>query len=214
MKYLRNALYLGILLLTLLATGCQMGTAAPPPPSPPPPPPTSAPTSPLTKNNNPGPAAGIANNPNPGSILPSSCAAPPWANSITSFCANPAAGIGGASFIPGNIDSTPNIMETSLLPNNATCGYSTTGSTSGFKWICTGPQDSKIQLLVCHVCQPQNIDWNGNPPVCQNGYVSVVSDGTSFCVNATATPLPGVLDIVQCPSGTDYDNRLENVEMM
>ena len=92
MKYLRNALYLGILLLALLATGCQMGTAIPPPP------PTSAPTYAGPVYAPPPPGAGGAANPNNPNLSVATCGLGNSANFKDSFCANQAAGLGGVTF--------------------------------------------------------------------------------------------------------------------
>ena len=47
------------------------------------------------------PAAGIANNPNPGSNIPPVCGVPaPTIGQVTSFCANQVVGLGGVTFYP------------------------------------------------------------------------------------------------------------------
>src|SRR5208337_3262434 len=140
MKHKRMGFIVSILLLILLSA-CQMGTAVPPPPSPPPPPPTSVPATPLIKNNNPGPGAGIANNQNPGSIIPPVCAPPEPLASVVSFCDNQAAQLGGVTFTYSHDQWY--VVDISLIPKGADCSYS---DESANKIVCTGPQDTKIPL--------------------------------------------------------------------
>jgi hypothetical protein len=204
MKYLRKALYLGILLLTLLATGCQMGTAAPPPPSPPPPPPTlPVSATPLIKNNNPGPGAGIANNQNPGSIIPPVCAPPVLTDSVVSFCDNQAAQLGGATFIYG--PDTVNILDRALLPKGADCSYY---DKSDNKIVCTGAQDTKISVLVCNSCGGYiDAGFPKDDITCIEGYVEQPFTSGWWCI---PSPAESTLFYNICPTGTHFDNTLQN----
>ena len=222
MKQKRISLIVSILLLILLSA-CEMGTAVPPPPSPPPPPPTSVPATPLTKNNNPGPAAGIANNPNPGSIIPPVCDVPaPTMGQVTSFCANQVAGLGGVTFDPYT-QLLPNSNDGSFyasIPSNVNC----TQDQKTNHVACSGPPGTSFQVMVCNTCgviQPQGsvicaFGRTANPPNgcfpsspedTHNGQVPVCLPGTHYdnnkqnCVDDVTGQL-----VSACPSGYPYYN--------
>jgi hypothetical protein len=206
MEHKRISIIVSILLLILLSA-CEMGTAVPPPPSPPPPPPTSVPATPLTKNNNPGPAAGIANNPNPGSLLPPACSPPvPSVSNINSFCANQVAKLGGVTWDQNPLDGDPSVALHLALINkfygNLDCFDNQTKET------CSGPQDAKVTYQFCTSCGSpnyvsQDYDAAYGPNVCSNGYVK---DSVGNCVPADSNKLYGGI----CPSGSHYDNTLQN----
>ena len=137
MKYLRKSFYLGFLLLMLLATSCTMGTATPP---------ASVGCNqtgcvyPAVCDKNSGqctiyvtpqgqgpgavapqlPGAGqISNNQNPGSLLPQACNPPvPSISNINSFCANPVAKLGGATWDQNPPDGDPSVAKDAAFINN------------------------------------------------------------------------------------------------
>lgn len=197
MKYLRNNLYLGILLLTLLSA---CGGATPPVNTP-------VPTG-LVNLNPHGPliaVTGVA----PISLAPP-CSPPAQALSQDSaFCANQAAGIGGANL--SDTTSFENIPanETELTlgdvtTGNATCTWDDPNNPSTA--TCTGPQNGKFQEMGCQACIPNNAPQgyvsSGGSFACSSGYTK---DNQGNCV-----PIDPTKAYNFCPSGTHYDNALQN----
>ncbi len=159
------------------------------------------PQAPGTTNKNPGPAAGAiaANNPNSSSIIPPVCSPPePSISQVTSFCANQAAGIGGTSF---TLDTVKNLPPgygyfTEVSPKSTNC--SNTSDLS--KFVCSGPKDTKFNLLVCTGCGTYSADAF-NDFACAQGYQKV-GYGCDLIDPNNKPPL--------CPIGTHYDNALQN----
>ena len=187
MKHPSNGFYLGILLLILLTMGCGIGTF------------TlggngSASRSPqgIIKQ-----GGGMPTLPS-GPVLPKlvlSCVPPvPAISKINSFCANQTAGLGGVTYVgPAQYNWA--------YTDNDYCD-----STKIPKVTCSGPQGRKFQMEICQACnlpQPQAL----GPFVCSNGYVN---DGNGNCIDVNPTDVANGINWTPCPSGSHYDNGLQN----
>ena len=154
------------------------------------------------------PGAGIiANNPNPGSLLPPACSPPvPSISNINSFCANQVAKLGGATWEQDPPDGDPSVAKDAAFINNFS-GYPDCNWNQS-KVTCSGPQDTKMTYLFCTSCGApnyvsQDYDAAYGPNMCSNGYVK---NNTGACAPADPNkPYYGY-----CPSGTHYDNTLQN----
>ncbi len=132
----------------------------------------------------------VANSPSDPSIPPACTPYEPTISDITSFCANKAAGVGGATVEIHAFDIT----------FDSTQGHCTADTTDGFKLICVGPQNGTIQIGTCGTCGP------GDPPgsavfgdyTCAKGYKK---NATGGCIQATSDPTYSI-----CPSGSHFDN--------
>jgi hypothetical protein len=170
------------------------------------------------------PGAGIiANNPNPGSIIPPVCDVPaPTISQVTSFCANQVAGLGGVTFDPYT-QLLPNSNDGSFyasIPSNVNC----TQDQKTNHVACSGPPGTSFQVTVCNTCgviQPQGsvicaFGRTANPPNgcfpsspqdTHNGQVPVCLPGTHYdnnkqnCVDDVTGKL-----VSACPSGYPYYN--------
>ena len=189
MKYLRISFYVGFLLLVLFATGCTL--ALPKPSILAGPPNSSVPNGVVTL----APPAGS------GVIK---CSPPvPSIDHISSFCANQAAGLGGATWIENPSDSAvakDRVSDNSSFSDNANCSWSQNQTT------CSGPQDTKVYEEFCTTCGAPNYQNAGTPSygafVCANGYVQ---NSNGACAPADPNQGTGF-----CPSGTHYENGLQN----
>ena len=229
MKHIRIGFYLGILFLTLLSA-CQMGAATPTPVVPAPvtcnqtgcPYPAvcdkntgvctiyQTPQAPLTKANNPGPAAGAIVANNPGSLLPQACKPPaPSISNINSFCANLPAGVGGATWQQTPPDGDPSLAMDAAFIDNFTKNPDCTWDQS--KVACSGAQSAKVSYELCTSCGAPNwVDPSAyastfGPYVCMTGSVAM----NGGCVPPTTTP-GTYLNLGVCPTGSHYDNALQN----
>jgi hypothetical protein len=187
MKYLRNGFYLSILLLMLLAAGCQMATSTPVVKGPIGLVPTAIPTTLVL-----GPI-GLAPTPACSPSVPS-------ISDVNSFCANQNAKLGGATWDQNPPDGDPSVVKDATFINNfsqnADCLLTQT------KMACSGPQDEKVTFEFCTTCGAPNYEQVATPAVgafvCANGYVN---EGGN-CVSPSSYGL--------CPTGTHYDNSLQN----
>jgi hypothetical protein len=149
------------------------------------------------------PGAGIiANNPNPGSLLPPACSPPvPSISNINSFCANHTSKLGGATWDQNPPDGDPSVVRDATFINNFSQNPDCLATQS--KMVCSGPQDEKVTFEFCTTCGAPNYQQVKTPAigafVCANGYVN---DGTGFCAPQGHYSL--------CPTGTHYDNSLQN----
>ena len=150
------------------------------------------------------PGAGIiSNNPNPGSLLPPACSPPvPSVGSISSFCANQVAKLGGATFEDHTnltVDGTNSWLVGDFIGSAFTCTLSDATS----EGICSGPQNGTIQAMICSSCGGDLAASNA-PHACAKGYVL---DGQGDCLAAN----PSQDDpSIWCPPSTHYDNGLQN----
>ncbi|MGA7192846.1 MAG: hypothetical protein WBW94_04380 [Anaerolineales bacterium] len=154
----------------------------------------------------------IANNPGSNSLLP---VCPPPSSSIskiTSFCANPAAGQGGASIVWSGIPITPQAFssyyvyedDSQVFADKATCDINDD--------ICSGPQDTKITIIMCSICSSLNTNtWQSNlqndPSVCPTGFSLT---GSGDCENPAYDYNNGGAPVMPCVTGTHYDNDKQN----
>ena len=198
MKHLRNSLYLGILLLTLLmACGPATPTVTPIP--------TVTPTSPGLVNSGPTFFPNVLV-----TVVPPKLACKPPALSITkvnSFCANKTAGLGGATWNQSPSVNDPSVAKEAAFINNFSENPDCTDDNNN-KITCSGPQNTKITYQFCTSCgasnsvEPQEYDAVYGPNVCSKGYVK--SNG------ACAPADPNKPYYAMCPSGSHYDNALQN----
>ena len=224
MEYKRSGFLFSILLLVILSA-CQMGTATPV---------SCVQTGcayPAVCDKNSGqctisvtpqgqgaaapqlPGAGqISNNPNPSALLPPDCHPPvPSISNVNSFCANLSSKLGGVTFDQSPSDSDPSVAKDAALINNDSANPDCTWNQN--KVACSGPQDAKVTYEFCTSCGAPNVENTNQPQggyvatygpyVCPNGYVK---NNTGDCVPADPNkPYYGI-----CPSGTHYDNTLQN----
>lgn len=191
MEYKRIGFIFSILLLILLSA-CQLGTPTP---------------TPLAKNVNPGPEAGIVannpGNPGPGSLLPPACNPPvPSVGNIISFCANPSAKLGGATaedYTSLTADGTNSWLVGDFISSAFTCTLSDATSEA----ICSGPQNGTVQVMVCSSCGGDTAASNA-PHVCAKGYTEH-GDGNCYAANASQNDPSS-----WCPQGSHYNNTLQN----
>jgi hypothetical protein len=199
MRYVRNGFYLGMLLLTLL-TACGGATPAITPT----PTPTALRNSRLPSFSNAG-ATGVI----PPKAL--ACSPPvPSISNINSFCANPGADLGGATWVQHPSESDPSVAEDAAFINNFSENPDCTWAKT--KVACSGPENAKLNYDVCTFCgapmspdsvKPKAYEATYGPNVCSDGYVKA-KDG--YCVPADPKrPYYGL-----CPSGSHYDNVLQN----
>ena len=191
MKHLRNGFYFGILLLMLLAAGCQMGTSTPVVLVPIGLVPTAIPTTLVL-----GPL-GLKN--------PPACNPPvPSISDINSFCANQAAGLGGASFTDTTYLGNPsdnNGESHPYGPDNVNCNWQQ-GLDTG-KYICSGPKNTKFQVVICALCVPPNqLTAVPGYVACSKGYMR---DDQGNCNPIDPNQVYGL-----CPTGSHYDNGAQN----
>ena len=104
------------------------------------------------------PGAGIIAN-NPGNvgipILGPACIPPvPSISNINSFCANPAAGLGGATWDQNPPDGDPSVAKDAAFINNFS-GYQACNWNQS-KTVCSGPQDTKVSYELCTTCGASN----------------------------------------------------------
>jgi hypothetical protein len=179
----------------------------------------------------PPPGAGqIVNNPNPGSLLPPACSPPaPSVSNINSFCANPTAGLGGATWDQNPPDGDPSVAKDAAFINNFS-GYPDCNWNQS-RTVCSGPQDTKLSYELCTSCGASDsvldqIDATFGPNVCSKGYVKE-SNGACLPTNnpylTSCFSGPGIPASncpphapnqpnygYYCPSGSHYDNTLQN----
>ena len=157
------------------------------------------------------PGAGIiANNPGSNSLLPACSPPEPSISNINSFCANQVAKLGGATWQQNPSDSDPSVVKDAAFINNYS-GYPDC-NWNGTKVACSGPQDTKMTYDFCTSCGAQNYSLTApqggydaafGPNICSNGYVK---NNTGACTPTNPNnPYYGY-----CPSGTHYDNTLQN----
>ncbi len=176
------------------------------------------------------PGAGIiANNPKPGSLIPACSPPVPSVNNINSFCANPAAGLGGATWDQNPPDGDPSVAKDAAFIKNFS-GYQACNWNKS-KTVCSGPQDTKVSYELCTTCGASDsvtqYDATFGPNVCSKGYAK---NNTGACVPADpqnpsftlCVDRPGFLGNCPpddpnnsnygyyCPSGSHYDNTLQN----
>src|ERR1700690_3585905 len=189
MKYLRNVFYLGILLLTLLAA-CGPVTATP------------APTPVVV---GPGSSSTLA------AQAPLAFPPPvPSISNINSFCANQAAGLGGATWVQSPSVNDPSIALEAASINTFSKNPECTDDNNN-KVTCSGPQNAKVTYQFCTTCgapnsvvEPQADEATYGPYVCASGYVKDNSGGGCVPIDPNK-PYYGI-----CPSGSHYDNALQN----
>ncbi len=115
----------------------------------------------------------------------------PAVDQAVSFCANKDAALGGASFYVSGDWVWHNIAQ-------ATCDADTSGST--LKLVCSGPQDTSVQVTSCGSC------GGGDPPgasifgdyTCAKGFEKRPNGS---CIQASAEGNYGL-----CPPGSHWDN--------
>ena len=185
MKYLRNGLYLGVLLLTLLATGCTLGLPKPSI--------YAGPSQPSVANNvvpTGVPPIGLG----PINIAPTPACIPPTSSvdNIGYSCANQAAGSGGVTFVgPAGYNSASST-------DNVSCNWLHIPNVS-----CSGPQDTKFQVTYCMSCGEPYAQTLG-AFVCSSGYMN---NGQGDCVPPVEV---GTLGNAPCLTGSHWDNTLQN----
>jgi len=144
MRHLRNGFYIGILLLMLLASACQMGTTTPVVQGPSGLEPTAVSTT-LVQG--------------PIGVAPACSPPVPSLSNINSFCANQNTAQGGLTYVgPASYNWA--------YTDNDYCDFTTLP-----KVTCAGPQNQKFQMEICQSCglpQPQAL----GAFVCSAGYVS------------------------------------------
>jgi hypothetical protein len=172
MKYMQSGFYLGILLLAL-ASGC-----APVNMKPPPLPNVAVPVGPI--------------------FVPTSCV-PVVASidKVTSFCANPALGLGGTTFTDTTSVIDNHVAPSGSNPDNISCSAQS-------PTVCSGPQNAKFQALICTSCgAPDTLAGYGNY-VCANGFIKSSGGGcmpTGSIVLQNDDP---------CPPGSHFKNEVQN----
>jgi hypothetical protein len=187
MEHKRIGFIFSILLLILLSA-CQMGTATPI---------VLGPTG-LVPTHTPQPVVLV-----PTGLAPACSPVVPTLSQVTNFCANQAAGLGGATFVlnPSPVDPSLDYANGADLPGNHTCTF--VSENAGLKSTCSGPQDAKVQIMYCSECSA-----GGFASVCRNGFVW---NGGGTCDPVAATTDPNYTQDIQiCPTGTHYDNGQQN----
>ncbi|HUI87878.1 MAG TPA: hypothetical protein VLX61_04055 [Anaerolineales bacterium] len=192
MKYTLTGLWFGLLML-IISTGCEIPAGGVPLGLAPTPTPTYAP--PVVQ-------APLGAKP--------PCSPPvPSIGNINSFCANPAAGLGGATWTQNPPDEDPSVAQAAAFIDNYSKNPDCSNNQS--KVVCSGPQDAKITYQFCTSCgspgfvDAQKYDVTFGPNVCKNGYVKDAN--TAYCVPADKNQTP---DYAMCPAGTHYDNPQQN----
>lgn len=186
MKYLRNGLYLAILLLIFLSA-CGGATPTPEP----------TPIGLVNSKSIPLPNVLVTVIP-PGLALP--CTPPlPAIGLVTSYCANQVKGIGGITYSDtSNLSAGGNSwLVSDSITGSVSCNLDQGTSTA----TCSGTQNGAIQAMVCTSCGEYNGSSNASF-VCANGYIK---DGQGSC---NAVDPKKVYDF--CPAGTHYDNAKQN----
>ncbi len=187
MKRTSIGLYFGMLVL-ILSAACAPGNHEP----------TATPT-----------YSAVLINPHPIINAAPACTPPvPSISNINSFCANQAAGLGGATWTQFPSDEDPSVAMDAAFINNYSANPDCNWNQS--KVACSGPQDAKVTYQLCTSCgasnsvEPQAYNATFGPNVCTNGYVK---DNNGACVpaNKNNPPYYGI-----CPAGTHYDNSLQN----
>ena len=149
MKYLRNALYLGFMLLMLLAA-CGPAT------------PTPGGNGPI--NNKPNPFPNVIVSVVPPVLVPA-CTPPDVKVSATSYCANQVKGLGGAKLVDSTMN--PVIAFWVDVNNNMQC----TPNADFTQNICIGTQGAQRQYIDCTVCGAATSAKSYGDYKCANGTI-------------------------------------------
>jgi hypothetical protein len=186
MKYLRNALYLGFMLLMLLAA-CGPAT------------PTPGGNGPI--NNKPNPFPNVVVSVVPPVLVPACTPPKPTDGEISLYCANQIKGLGGITYSDMTnlqADGTNSWLVGDSIPGSISCTLDQSISEA----TCSGPQNGAFQAMVCSSCG----DTSGSNAsfVCAKGY-NKSGDGNCYAPDAQKN-----LSSVWCPAGTHYDNTLQN----
>lgn len=187
MKSLRNGFYVRILLLTLLAA-CGPATATP-----------------GLVNQQPPIVPNVAVTVVPPQLAQVCNPPVPSISKINSFCANPAAGLGGASFTDTTYLGNPNVNNGESNPysaDNVNCNWQQGLDTS--KYSCSGTQNTKFQVVICAMCVPPN------QPTIVPGYSISCSTGYMKDAQGNCTPIDPNQVYGLCPTGSHYDNGAQN----
>ncbi len=132
----------------------------------------------------------------------------PSISNINSFCANPTAGLGGATWTQNPPDGDPSVAQDAAFIDNYSQNPDCNWNQS--KVACSGPQDAMVTYQFCTSCgspswvDAQKYDATFGPNVCKNGYVK---DNNGACVPANQNQTPYY---ATCPVGTHYDNAQQN----
>jgi len=158
----------------------------------------------------------LVNPPGPGAgqLLPACVPPVPSISNVESFCANPSAGIGGASFVwdPSQEGPPPGWSGTGWADteeSGAACQWG--NGNQGPKVTCTGTQGGAVKVLVCTQCGGAFTGLTSPKDfVCPPG--SVPQGGScDYSPSYTGTPDPNTPSkFYLCPSGSHFDNAQQN----
>jgi hypothetical protein len=144
--------------------------------------PTSTPT--------PGPVLGQV----PLGLAPPVCTPPEVSiDKITAFCANQAAGLGGATFVYHPDKSQMNFYS----GDGVSCSYAANSN----KVICSGPPNAQFEETDCTACRPPDAPDKYGTFTCAQGYAN---DGNGGC-----TVIDPNQEYPLCPPASHYDNDLQ-----
>ncbi len=181
MKYLRNGLYIAILLLMFLSA---CGGATP------------TPTGLVNQKTIPLPNVIVTVVPPALGCIPPA----PAVGDVSSSCANPIKGVGGVTFSDVTnlqADGTNSWLVGDNLAGNVSCKLDNTTSIG----ICSGAPNGSIQVEVCSSCTVPNAPASNNW-VCSPGHG--LGADQQYCGNDPTK----AYDF--CPPGSYYDNALQN----
>jgi hypothetical protein len=194
MRLLGSWIYLGVVLLILLAA-CGPAT------------PAATPTSAGLINSKPLPLPNVAVSVVPPVLVAPPCVPPvPKIGNVASFCANQSKGVGGASYSDtsdyNNVGSEPanSFLVGDSIPANVSCNFDKVSGDA----TCSGPQNGTFQAMVCASCTAAGAPTIGSGTIgwtCSQGY----TDQNGDCVPIDPKK---VYDL--CPTGSHYDNTLQN----
>lgn len=124
--------------------------------------------------------------------IPVGCTPPEVSiDKINSFCANQAAGLGGATFV-----YHPALLVVNHTSGNVSCNWNQSPVS------CWGTQDTKFQEVVCSSCRAPNAPQTYGTFACSKGYAK---DGNGNCVATDPQQ-----EYAPCPAGSHYNNDLQN----
>lgn len=194
MRLQRSWISLGAVLLIFLAA-CGPGT------------PTITPTATGLVNSQPLPLPNVVLTVVPPAFVVPACVPPvPTIGDVSSFCANPTKGFGGASFTDTTFYNTDN--QTSWLSSDSIGGGASCQLDNGTSiGTCSGAQNGTLQAMVCGSCTPPLAP---GPPV-PGSKVIVCAQGWKLRPDqTTCAPTPPNTYFAFCPPGSHYDNALQN----